>query len=67
MEREMYWYQAFEYVRRGSVSPAQSFLKHSLVPLSLISERLAKDAIVLDLGCGEGILTNSLAERRPDC
>lgn len=63
----MYWYQAFEYVRRGSVSPAQSFLKHSLVPLSLISERLAKDAIVLDLGCGEGILTNSLAERRPDC
>lgn len=63
----MYWRQAIEYVHRGSVSPAQSFLKHSLVPVSLIGDRLPKDGLVLDLGCGEGILTNSLARRRPDC
>jgi nucleoside-diphosphate-sugar epimerase len=63
----MNWRSAANYARSGGVSLAQSFLKHSLVPTSLLCERLPADGLVLDLGCGEGILTNSLADRRPDC
>ncbi len=63
----MNWRAAVNYTRGGGVSLAQSFLKHSLVPTSLLCDRLPADSSVLDLGCGEGILTNTLAAHRPDC
>ena len=63
----MTWRAAVDYARGGDVSLAQSFLKHSLVPKSLLSDQLPANGLVLDLGCGEGILANTLARLRPDC
>lgn len=58
---------ARSYMRGGGVSPAQSFLKHSLVPLEAIATHLPERGVIWDLGCGEGILTNLVARAKPDC
>jgi len=49
------------------VSPIQSYLKHSLVPLELIASHLPESGTIWDLGCGEGILTNLVARAKPNC
>jgi short-subunit dehydrogenase/SAM-dependent methyltransferase len=53
------------YVRNQGVSPAQAYLKHSLVPLRLLAENLPETGTILDLGCGEGILSNLVARALP--
>lgn len=55
------------YVKNGGVSLAQSYLKHSLVPLELIAGHLPDRGVIWDLGCGEGILTNLVARAKPHC
>lgn len=58
---------ALAYYRGGGISLGQSFLKHSLVPLSLLIDHLPDAGTILDLGCGEGILANRLARALPHC
>ena len=58
---------ARDYVRNGGVSFAQSYLKHSLVPLAAIAAHLPDSGVIWDLGCGEGILTNLVARAKPGC
>jgi short-subunit dehydrogenase/SAM-dependent methyltransferase/dTDP-4-dehydrorhamnose reductase len=55
------------YRSHRSTSFAQTFLKVGLVPLRDLDARLPADGVILDLGCGEGILTNLVGEIRPDC
>lgn len=55
------------YVRNGGISIAQAYLKHSLVPLPDLIGHLPNKGTILDLGCGEGILTNLVARSLPDC
>lgn len=42
-----------------------SFLKHSLYPLKYFKQILPSSGTILDFGCGEGMLTNLLAELLP--
>jgi uncharacterized protein len=56
---------ASRYVANRSISPIQAFLKSSLVPLKDFDMKLPLTGIILDLGCGEGILTNLVAKIRP--
>ena len=58
---------AKRYRKNKSVSPVQAFLKASLVPLAIFIDKLPLDGVILDLGCGEGILANLVAEIRPGC
>lgn len=58
---------AWAYVKNGGVSFAQSFLKHSLVPVKALIDHLPKQGTILDLGCGEGILANLVARSLPNC
>lgn len=58
---------ALAYHRTGGISLAQSFLKHSLVPLRLLVDHMPKEGLILDLGCGEGILANLVARALPGC
>jgi trans-aconitate methyltransferase len=52
------------YSRRGFPFGG-ALLKHSLVPLALIRQSLPERGLVLDLGCGEGMLTNLIACQCP--
>jgi nucleoside-diphosphate-sugar epimerase/SAM-dependent methyltransferase len=60
------WTSAYRYSRAG-LSPLQSFVKHSLVPLAQLVPRLPSRGTILDLGCGEGILANLVARSLPEC
>ena len=42
-----------------------AFLKHSLMPLDLLEEVLPRRGLLLDLGCGDGILSNLVAALHP--
>lgn len=55
------------YIKNKSVSSMQAFLKASLVPLDAFDSELPRDGVILDLGCGEGILANLVAALRPEC
>ncbi len=55
------------YRSNRSISFAQAYLKVGLVPLKELDERLPFDGVILDLGCGEGILANLIGEIRPNC
>lgn len=50
---------------RDGVSLFVAGLKHSLIPLPLLSQVLPESGLVLDLGCGEGMLANLVARVRP--
>lgn len=56
---------AARYLTNRGVSPLQAFLKHSLIPLGHINSRLPKRGTVLDLGCGEGMFSNLIANTNP--
>lgn len=58
---------ARSYVKSGGISWAQSYLKHSLVPLDLLLNDLPKRGVIFDFGCGEGILSNLVAHNLPEC
>lgn len=58
---------AMRYIKNKSISPVQAFLKSSLVPLEAFDSALPRDGVILDLGCGEGILANLVAAIRPEC
>lgn len=51
--------------RRDGVSLFVAGLKHSLIPVPLLRRVLPEDGLVLDLGCGEGMLANLVARLRP--
>src|SRR3990172_5688559 len=53
-----------EYASAG-VGFGGALLKHSLVPLGLLRSVLPERGLILDLGCGEGMLANLLARSRP--
>lgn len=53
--------QVIGYSRSG-VGWGAAFLKHSLYPIDLLKAILPADGVILDLGCGEGMLTNLLAK-----
>ena len=55
------------YLSNRSTSLVQTFLKVGLVPLEELDAHLPSDGIILDFGCGEGILTNLVGEIRPGC
>lgn len=55
--------QSQAYARKG-VGFAGAVLKHSLVPLSLLQKVLPERGLILDLGCGEGMLANLVATSR---
>lgn len=42
-----------------------ALLKHSLMPLDLLEEVLPRRGLLLDLGCGDGILANLVAATHP--
>jgi hypothetical protein len=44
---------------------AGALLKHSLYPLGYLTRQLPTSGVVVDLGCGEGMLTNLLAGAAP--
>jgi short-subunit dehydrogenase/uncharacterized protein YbjT (DUF2867 family)/SAM-dependent methyltransferase len=50
---------------RGGVSFVGALLKHSLVPLPLLRRVLPERGLVLDLGCGEGMLGRLVAVALP--
>lgn len=56
-----------KYTFNKSTSPFQAFLKSTLVPLNDFNKKLPKNGLILDLGCGEGILTNLVSTIRPNC
>src|SRR3989442_408799 len=56
--------QSRRYARAG-VGFGGAVLKHSLVPLSLLLRVLPERGLLLDLGCGEGMLANLVAASRP--
>jgi short-subunit dehydrogenase/uncharacterized protein YbjT (DUF2867 family)/predicted RNA methylase len=58
---------AIRYFLNGSSSVFQALLKSSLVPLKDFDSVLPKNGVILDLGCGEGILANLVAKLRPNC
>ncbi len=58
---------AWQYLGNRSVPPAQALLKSSLVPLAALDGALPRAGVILDLGCGEGILANLVAAIRPGC
>lgn len=58
---------AFNYTSNSSSPFLQSLIKSSIVPLSFFDKNLPKEGVILDLGCGEGILTNLIARIRPNC
>ncbi|MFC1867380.1 SDR family NAD(P)-dependent oxidoreductase [Thermodesulfobacteriota bacterium] len=58
---------AKRYIKNNTVSRVQAFLKTSLVPLNTFDNELPQDGVILDLGCGEGILANLVSAIRPEC
>ncbi len=50
---------------RSGVGLVAALLKHSLVPLHLLWRVLPQRGLVLDLGCGEGMLGNLVAAGSP--
>src|ERR1019366_8272185 len=51
--------------RRSGVGLGGSLLKHSLYPIRFLTGGLPSTGVILDLGCGEGMLTNLLAVNLP--
>src|ERR1035438_8011907 len=51
--------------RRTGVGAGGALLKHSLYPIRFLTEVLPATGTILDLGCGEGMLTNLLAVNIP--
>lgn len=56
--------QVFEYTKMG-YGFFGAWLKLSLYPVAFFKEVLPSSGVVLDLGCGEGMLTNLLAQAIP--
>jgi len=64
MNARLVVHQSHAYARAG-VGLGGALLKHSLVPLSLLLRVLPERGLLLDLGCGEGVLANLVAASRP--
>ncbi|MBT3261237.1 SDR family NAD(P)-dependent oxidoreductase [bacterium] len=47
-----------KYIKNKEVSFAQAVIKHYIVPQDVLVKNIPSDAVVLDIGCGEGILLN---------
>ncbi|MCP4049920.1 MAG: SDR family NAD(P)-dependent oxidoreductase [bacterium] len=56
----------FSYVFNGGVSPLKAFVQHFIVPVGFFIRHIPVSGVVIDLGCGEGILTNLLARLLPE-
>ena len=56
---------AKKYELRAGVSFLGALLKTSLVPLELFERYIPRHAKILDLGCGEGMLSNALSKLLP--
>jgi len=58
---------ALKYFSNRSSSILQSIIKSSIVPLVYLDKNLPEKGIILDLGCGEGVLSNLISKIRPNC
>lgn len=67
IKRHSPYLAAWSYIRSGGTPVVQALLKHSLVPLATLVRFLPDEGTILDLGCGEGILTNLVAKHLPNC
>ncbi len=56
---------ASSYSKNTSISFPGALLKTSLIPLELLDRYMPEQAKILDLGCGEGMFSNSLARLFP--
>lgn len=56
---------ALHYSKNSSRSFPGALLKTSLIPFGLLDRYLNEEGKILDLGCGEGMLSNSLARLFP--
>ena len=53
------------YNKKEGISFPGAVLKNSLIPLGLFERYIPETATILDLGCGEGMLSNALARLLP--
>ncbi len=65
MSKEIIVENARNYQQNTGISFPGALLKTSILPIDLLVKHLPEEAKILDLGCGEGMFSNSLARALP--
>lgn len=63
--RNIFFSNAMHYSKKISISYLGALLKSSLIPLELCDRYIPNQAKIVDMGCGEGMFSNSLARLLP--